>query len=142
MSITGEPDAARGQPVKVGVGIADVMCGMYATVGVLAALRHRDRTGEGQYIDLALYDSQVAWLINAATNHLVSGRVPRRSGMPIPTSLPIRPSRQRTNIWQSPSATTSNSRVLPKRSADRTWRLTTAFAETETGSPISKTCRR
>lgn len=88
MSITGEPDAARGQPVKVGVGIADVMCGMYATVGVLAALRHRDRTGEGQYIDLALYDSQVAWLINAATNHLVSGRVPRRLGNAHPNIAP------------------------------------------------------
>lgn len=88
MSITGEPDAAGGQPVKVGVGIADVMCGMYATVGVLAALRHRDRTGEGQHIDLALYDSQVAWLINAATNHLVSGRVPKRLGNAHPNIAP------------------------------------------------------
>lgn len=78
MSITGESDTAGGRPLKVGLGIADVMCGMYATVGILAALRHRDRTGEGQYIDLALYDSQVAWLINAATNHLVSGKVPGR----------------------------------------------------------------
>ncbi|MDP9631037.1 UNVERIFIED_ORG: crotonobetainyl-CoA:carnitine CoA-transferase CaiB-like acyl-CoA transferase [Ensifer adhaerens] len=80
MSITGEPDTAGGSPVKTGVGIADVMCGMYATVGILAALRHRDRTGQGQQIDLALYDSQIAWLINAATNHLVSGRVPGRIG--------------------------------------------------------------
>ena len=88
MSITGEPDANSGQPVKVGVGIADVMCGMYATVGVLAALRHRDRTGEGQHIDLALYDSQVAWLINAATNHLVSGRVPKRLGNAHPNIAP------------------------------------------------------
>ncbi|PYE87271.1 CaiB/BaiF CoA transferase family protein [Phyllobacterium leguminum] len=78
MSITGESDTAGGRPLKVGLGIADVMCGMYATVGILAALRHRDRTGEGQYIDLALYDTQVAWLINAATNHLVSGKVPGR----------------------------------------------------------------
>ena len=88
MSITGEPDAAGGAPVKVGVGIADVMCGMYATVGILAALRHRDRTGEGQHIDLALYDSQVAWLINAATNHLVSGRVPKRLGNAHPNIAP------------------------------------------------------
>ncbi len=88
MSITGEPEAAGGKPVKVGVGIADVMCGMYATVGVLAALRHRDRTGEGQHIDLALYDSQVAWLINAATNHLVSGQVPKPLGNAHPNIAP------------------------------------------------------
>jgi crotonobetainyl-CoA:carnitine CoA-transferase CaiB-like acyl-CoA transferase len=56
MSITGEPD---GEPVKVGVGIADVMCGMYATTAILAALHHRERTGEGQHIDVALLDSQV-----------------------------------------------------------------------------------
>lgn len=88
MSITGEPDEAGGTPVKVGVGIADVMCGMYATVGILAALRHRDRTGQGQHIDLSLYDSQVAWLINAATNHLVSGRVPARIGNTHPNIAP------------------------------------------------------
>jgi crotonobetainyl-CoA:carnitine CoA-transferase CaiB-like acyl-CoA transferase len=88
MSITGDSDANGGRPVKVGLGIADVMCGMYATAGVLAALRHRDRTGEGQYIDLALYDAQVAWLINAATNHLVSGKVPGRIGNRHPNIAP------------------------------------------------------
>jgi crotonobetainyl-CoA:carnitine CoA-transferase CaiB-like acyl-CoA transferase len=88
MSITGESDAAGGRPLKVGLGIADVMCGMYATVGILAALRHRDRAGEGQYIDLALYDAQVAWLINAATNHLVSGQVPGRIGNRHPNIAP------------------------------------------------------
>ncbi|OEC93397.1 CoA transferase [Rhizobium sp. YK2] len=88
MSITGDGDANGGRPVKVGLGIADVMCGMYATVGILAALRHRDHTGEGQYIDLALYDAQVAWLINAATNHLVSGRVPGRIGNRHPNIAP------------------------------------------------------
>ncbi len=88
MSITGDSDANGGRPVKVGLGIADIMCGMYATVGILAALRHRDRTGEGQYIDLALYDAQVAWLINAATNHLVSGKVPGRIGNRHPNIAP------------------------------------------------------
>jgi crotonobetainyl-CoA:carnitine CoA-transferase CaiB-like acyl-CoA transferase len=88
MSITGESDTAGGRPVKVGLGIADVMCGMYAAVGILAALRHRDATGEGQYIDLALYDAQVAWLINAATNHLVSGKVPGRIGNRHPNIAP------------------------------------------------------
>ncbi|MDF2095784.1 CaiB/BaiF CoA transferase family protein [Aquibaculum arenosum] len=77
MSITGEPD---GQPMKVGVGIADVMCGMYASVAILAALRHRDRTGQGQYIDLALLDTQVAWLVNEGLNYLTSGKVPHRRG--------------------------------------------------------------
>lgn len=88
MSITGDSDAHGGRPVKVGIGVADVMCGMYATVGILASLRHRDSTGEGQYIDLSLYDSQIAWLINAATNHLVSGKVPGRIGNRHPNIAP------------------------------------------------------
>jgi crotonobetainyl-CoA:carnitine CoA-transferase CaiB-like acyl-CoA transferase len=61
---------------------------MYATVGILAALRHRDQSGEGQYIDLSLYDTQVAWLINAATNHLVSGKIPHRIGNRHPSIAP------------------------------------------------------
>jgi len=77
MSLTGEPD---GEPMKVGVGIADVMCGMYATTAILAAVRHRDRGGRGQYIDLALLDTQVAWLVNEGLNYLTSGRVPHRLG--------------------------------------------------------------
>jgi glutaryl-CoA transferase len=77
MSITGEPGRA---PMKVGVAIADVMCGMYATVAILAALRHRDLTGQGQFIDLALLDTQVAWLANVGLNYLVSGEVPQRFG--------------------------------------------------------------
>lgn len=85
MSLTGAPD---GPPMKVGVGIADVMCGMYACVGILAALRHRDRTGEGQRIDLALADAQVAWLVNEGVNHLTSGRVPERRGNGHPNIVP------------------------------------------------------
>jgi crotonobetainyl-CoA:carnitine CoA-transferase CaiB-like acyl-CoA transferase len=85
MSITGEPDR---EPQKVGVGIADVVCGLYATIGLLAALRHRDGTGEGQFIDVALYDTQLAWLINAATSHLVSGLPPRRLGNRHPNIAP------------------------------------------------------
>ncbi len=87
MSITGEPD---GEPLKVGVGIADVMCGMYAAVAILAALRHRDLTGEGQHIDMALLDSQVAWLVNEGVNYLVSGRVPRRLGNEHPNIVPYK----------------------------------------------------
>jgi len=85
MSLTGEPD---GEPMKVGVGIADVMCGMYAAVGILAALRHRDRTGEGQYIDLALVDSQVAWLINEGVAHLTTGGPRPRRGNQHATIVP------------------------------------------------------
>lgn len=85
MSITGEPD---GTPMKVGVGIADVMCGMYATVGMLAALRHAEATGEGQQIDLALVDSQMAWLVNEGTNYLTSGQAPKRRGNGHPNIAP------------------------------------------------------
>ena len=77
MSLTGETDGA---PMKVGVGIADVMCGMYASSAILAALHHRTKTGEGQYIDLALLDTQVSWLVNEGLNYLTSGRVPTRLG--------------------------------------------------------------
>ncbi len=85
MSLTGDPEGA---PMKVGVGIADVMCGMYATVGILAALRHRDLTGEGQQIDLALVDAQISWLINEGTNYLTSGQVPQRRGNGHPNIVP------------------------------------------------------
>jgi crotonobetainyl-CoA:carnitine CoA-transferase CaiB-like acyl-CoA transferase len=77
MSLTGERE---GDPVKVGVGISDVMCGMYAVSAILAALHHRTKTGKGQYIDLALLDTQVAWLINEGLNYLTSGEVPLRRG--------------------------------------------------------------
>jgi crotonobetainyl-CoA:carnitine CoA-transferase CaiB-like acyl-CoA transferase len=81
MSITGERDGLPGGgPQKAGVAIADLMTGMYATIGVLAALAHRDRTGEGQYIDMALLDTQVAMLANMNTNFLASGKPPVRWG--------------------------------------------------------------
>lgn len=85
MSVTGEPE---GSPMKVGVGIADVMCGMYACIGVLAALRHAEATGEGQQIDLALVDTQMAWLINEGTNYLTSGQRPERRGNGHPNIVP------------------------------------------------------
>jgi len=85
MSLTGEP---AGTPMKVGVGIADVMTGMYATVGILAALRHRDLTGQGQQIDISLLDSQIAWLVNAGTNYLADRQVPSRLGNGHPNIVP------------------------------------------------------
>ncbi len=77
MSLTGEPE---GEPMKVAVGIADVMCGMYASTAILAALRHRDLTGQSQHIDLALVDTQVSWLINSGLNYLTGGTPPARQG--------------------------------------------------------------
>jgi formyl-CoA transferase len=81
MSVTGErDDLPGGGPQKAGVALTDLMTGMYATVAVLAALTHRDRTGEGQHIDMALLDTQVAMLANVGSNYLNSGKPPRRWG--------------------------------------------------------------
>lgn len=77
MSLTGEPD---GPPQKAGIAYADIFTGMYATVGILAALRRRDVTGVGAHVDMALLDSQVAVLANQAANYLASGVSPRRMG--------------------------------------------------------------
>jgi crotonobetainyl-CoA:carnitine CoA-transferase CaiB-like acyl-CoA transferase len=85
MSLTGSAD---GEPTKVGVGIADVMTGMYAAAAILAALRHRDSTGEGQHIDISLVDCQIAWLINEGTNYLLSGLRPKRRGNQHPNIVP------------------------------------------------------
>jgi crotonobetainyl-CoA:carnitine CoA-transferase CaiB-like acyl-CoA transferase len=80
MSVTGERDDLGGGPQKVGVAVADLMTGMYATVAILAALRHAERTGLGQHIDMALLDTQVAMLANLGANYLVSGKAPGRVG--------------------------------------------------------------
>jgi len=80
MSITGERDDLGGGPQKVGVAVADLFTGMYASVAILAALRHAERTGQGQHIDMALLDTQVAMLANLGANYLVSGKVPGRAG--------------------------------------------------------------
>ena len=80
MSVTGERDDMGGGPQKVGVAVADLMTGMYATVAILAALRHAEKTGEGQQVDMALLDTQVAMLANLGANYLVSGTVPGRAG--------------------------------------------------------------
>ena len=81
MSITGErDDRPGGGPQKVGVAVADLATGLYSTIAILAALAHRDRTGQGQYIDMALLDVQVAMMANMNMNYLVSGKVPTRQG--------------------------------------------------------------
>ncbi|WP_421981176.1 CaiB/BaiF CoA transferase family protein [Roseibium sp.] len=88
MSLTGFPDDEGGTETKCGVGIADVMCGMYAAVSILAALNHRHATGEGQHVDISLLDAQVSWLINQGAAYLVSGDVPGRLGNGHPTIVP------------------------------------------------------
>ncbi|VWD08544.1 L-carnitine dehydratase/bile acid-inducible protein F [Burkholderia contaminans] len=89
MSITGERDGEPGGgPQKAGVAIADLATGLYSTIAVLAALAHRDRTGEGQYIDMALLDVQVALLANMNTNFLASGKPPVRWGNAHPNIVP------------------------------------------------------
>ena len=85
MSVTGEPD---GQPQKVGVALTDVMTGLYASVGILAALAEREKSGLGQYIDLALLDVTAATLANQATNFLVGGMVPTKLGNAHPNIVP------------------------------------------------------
>ena len=81
MSVTGNPPGTPGDdPMKVGVGVSDLFTGLYATVGILAALRHKEKTGEGQHIDVALLDTTIAMMTNMAQNFLVSGQVPTRIG--------------------------------------------------------------
>lgn len=85
MDLTGAPD---GEPQKIGVAFADIFTGVYATVGILAALRRREATGEGGHIDMALFDTQVGVLANQALNWLVSGNTPTRMGNAHPNIVP------------------------------------------------------
>ena len=85
MSVTGTAD---GPPLKVGVAIADLSTGMYATVSILMALRHAERTGEGQQIDVSLLDTQIAMMANQASSYLVAGKAPGRLGNRHPTVVP------------------------------------------------------
>jgi len=92
MSITGEPDEVPGGgPQKVGVAVVDILTGLYATNAILAALLHRAKSDQGQYIDIALLDVQVATLANQAGNYLLSGNVPQRMGSAHPSIVPYQP---------------------------------------------------
>ena len=77
MSITGEPD---GEPMKVGVAAADLFAGQNAVIAILAALQARTQTGKGQHLDISLFDLQLGWLANVASNYLISGNLPKRDG--------------------------------------------------------------
>ena len=89
MSVTGEADDFPGaSPQKAGVAIADIFTGMYATTSILAAIAHKNHTGEGQYIDLALLDTQIAVMANVASAYLCSDEIPKRWGNASPTIVP------------------------------------------------------
>ena len=85
MSLTGEPD---GLPQKVGIPVADLFAGLYGCIGVLAALRHREQTGQGQQIDIGMLDTHVAWLANQGMNYLATGEDPPRLGNQHPNIVP------------------------------------------------------
>ncbi len=92
MSITGQPDGADGaEPMKVGVAVVDLFTGLYASNAILAALWHARASGEGQHIDIALFDVQAAMLANQATNYFVSGKAPTRMGNAHPNLAPYQP---------------------------------------------------
>ncbi|KXG83408.1 MULTISPECIES: CaiB/BaiF CoA transferase family protein [Pseudomonas] len=89
MSLTGRPEGEEGAgPMKVGVALTDILTGLYSTVAILAALAHRDQSGIGQHIDMALLDVQVACLANQAMNYLTTGTAPRRLGNAHPNIVP------------------------------------------------------
>ena len=89
MSLTGRAEDEEGAgPVKVGVALTDILTGLYATVGVLAALNHREQSGQGQHVELALLDVQVACLANQAMNYLTTGVAPKRMGNAHPNIVP------------------------------------------------------
>jgi len=89
MSITGQPDGTPGaEPMKVGVAMSDIVAGLYTAIAILAAIIHQSRTGEGQEIDMALFDCQAAALANQAMNYLAGGIVPKRLGNSHPNIVP------------------------------------------------------
>ena len=85
MSITGEKN---GDPTKIGVGVSDIITGLYSTIGILSALRFKELTGKGQHLDISLMDSQVSWLSYVAQNYLISGEIPQRIGNDHPSIVP------------------------------------------------------
>ena len=85
MSITGEK---KGLPTKIGVGVSDIITGLYATISILSALRFRDQTSMGQHLDISLLDSQVSWLSYVAQSYLISGKIPDRIGNDHPSIVP------------------------------------------------------
>ncbi|WP_030902799.1 CaiB/BaiF CoA transferase family protein [Streptomyces sp. NRRL F-5126] len=117
MSITGEPDGA---PVRPGVPTADIGAGMWATIGVLAALHARERTGRGQHVDVSLFDGQLAWLTYVAGGYFATGELPRPLGSAHPTIVPYQ------------ALATADGHLMVAVGNDRLWlRFTTALGVPE-----------
>lgn len=95
MSITGEPE---GEPMKAGVAVADLFAGQNAVIAILAALQARHLTGAGQHLDISLFDSELGWLANVASNYLISGKLPKRHGNAHPNIVPYQ-SFQASDGW-------------------------------------------
>jgi len=114
MSIIGEVD---GPPTKVGVAIVDITTGMNAVIAILAAVHERQRSGLGQYLDIALLDSQVAWLANVGSNYLISGERPKRYANAHPNIVPYQP------------FATSDGWIAVAVGNDRQWRLLCEVAQ-------------
>jgi crotonobetainyl-CoA:carnitine CoA-transferase CaiB-like acyl-CoA transferase len=95
MSITGEPE---GEPMKTGVAVVDLFAGQTAIIAILAALQARTLTGQGQQLDISLFDSQLSWLANVASNYLISGKLPKRHGNAHPNIVPYQ-SFQASDGW-------------------------------------------
>lgn len=104
MSVTGAP----GEPTKVGVAMVDIVTGLHAAVGLLAALRHRDATGEGQHVEVSLLSSLLSALANQSGAHLMTGAVPRGMATGTRRSPRTRSSRRPIGRWPSPSGTNAS----------------------------------
>ena len=139
MSITGEK---KGKPTKIGVGVSDIITGLYSTISILSALRFKEKTSLGQHIDISLMDSQVSWLSYVAQSYLVSGKIPKRIGNDHPSIVPyqtvmakdglmvlaIANDRQfrdfckfaeLINLYENPKFSTNSSRVLNRNELNR-----------------------
>ena len=126
MSITGE---AGGEPMKVGVAVVDVLTGLHACAGILAALYK----AEGEKIEVSLLDSGLAALVNVAQNTLITGEEPQRHGNAHPNIVPYETVRgERRTGWPSPPRTTACSSASARCSKRRSWRRTTASRPTRT----------
>ncbi len=95
MSITGEK---KGNPTKIGVGVSDIITGLYSTIGILSALRFKELTGKGQHLDISLMDSQVSWLSYVAQNYLISGKIPKRIGNDHPSIVPYQTAKAKDGL--------------------------------------------
>ena len=118
-SITGEPD---GRPLKTGTALVDMLCGLHAANGILAALRARDRDGVGQHVEVSLLDTSLAGLLNLGSGYLNAASSPTAWATTTRASSPTAPTAPRTGPSRWPSAATGCSRVCAPSSAARSWR--------------------